>query len=122
VDQVAQGKPRSFTLGMGKLFPALEITLIGMRPGTNRSVTVDPEDAYGPHYKNLIHNVNRSSFGDRLDPKPGMILSLSVERDGKEEQVPATVISVNNESVTVDYNHPLAGKAINYTITLHAID
>ena len=50
-----------------------------------------------------------------------MILSLAIERDGAQQQVPATVLSAGNESVTIDYNHPLAGKVITYTVKLHAI-
>lgn len=121
VEQIKKEKPRSYTLGQGKLFPAVEITLLGMKSGTSRTVTIDPEDAYGTHHKDLVHTISRSNFGNKLNPKPGMILSLALEKDGQEHQVPATVISVNNEQVTVDYNHPLAGKKITYTILLHSI-
>ena len=48
-----------------------------------------------------------------------MILALNVEKDGRQEKVPATVVQVENDSVIVDYNHPLAGKTVVYTITLH---
>jgi FKBP-type peptidyl-prolyl cis-trans isomerase SlpA len=50
-----------------------------------------------------------------------MILSLSVDRDGVAQQVPATVLAAGKETVTVDYNHPLAGQIITYSVTLHAI-
>ena len=68
-----------------------------------------------------MHEVPRSAFADRIDPKPGMVLSLTVERDGVPQQVPATVLAADSETVTVDYNHPLAGKTITYTVRLHAI-
>jgi FKBP-type peptidyl-prolyl cis-trans isomerase 2 len=50
-----------------------------------------------------------------------MILALSIERDGKPQQVPATVLAADSQIVTVDYNHPLAGKTITYTVKVHAI-
>ena len=50
-----------------------------------------------------------------------MILSLAVEHDGETRQAPATVLAADANTVTVDYNHPLAGKAITYTVKLHAI-
>ena len=68
-----------------------------------------------------MHEVPRAAFADRIDPKPGMILSLAVEREGVRQQVPATVLAADRETVTVDYNHPLAGKTITYTVRLHAI-
>ena len=48
-------------------------------------------------------------------------LALSIERDGQQQQVPATVLAADSQTVTVDYNHPLAGKTITYTVKVHAI-
>ena len=50
-----------------------------------------------------------------------MILSLTIEKDGVDQQIPATVLAASNETITVDYNHPLAGRTITYTVKLHAI-
>ena len=50
-----------------------------------------------------------------------MILSLAVEKDGVQQQVPATVLAAGKESVTIDYNHPLAGRPITYEVKVHAI-
>ncbi len=94
---------------------------MGMNPGETRTIHIQPEDAYGPHYSNLVHDIKREVFKGKLEPKPGMILSLTIEKDGQDQQVPTTVLAVNNDSVTVDYNHPLAGKILTYTVTLHAI-
>lgn len=61
-------------------------------------------------------------FYGKIDPKPGMILSLAIDKDGVRQQVPATVLTATNNTVTVDYNHPLAGMVmISYTVKLHAI-
>ena len=49
------------------------------------------------------------------------MLALSVERNGRKQQVPATVLAADHQSITVDYNHPLAGKTITYTVKLLAI-
>ncbi|MCW5207875.1 peptidylprolyl isomerase, partial [Desulfobulbus sp. US2] len=61
-------------------------------------------------------------FQGKLDPKPGMILSLAVDRDGEQHQVPATIIKVHEDAITVDYNHPLAGRPIVYEVTLITIN
>ena len=121
VEKVPASKPILVPIGSGRVLKAVEASLLGMNPGETRTVDIQPEDAYGPYYKDLVHEINRSIFDGKIDPKPGMILSLKVDRDGKEEQVPATIISTSNDTVTVDYNHPLAGKVITYTVTLHGI-
>lgn len=121
VDKVPASKPIHLAIGSGKVLKAVEASLLGMNPGENRTVAIEPEDAFGPYYKDLIHDINCSVFAGKLDPKPGMILSLTVDKDGKNEQVPATILETNSETVTVDYNHPLAGQVITYTVTLHAI-
>jgi len=121
VERIPAGKPIHLDIGSGRVLKAVEVCLLGMNPGENRTVAIQPEDAFGPHYKDLVHDINHSVFAGKLDPKPGMILSLTVDKDGKKEQVPATILKVDNDMVTVDYNHPLAGKVITYAVTLHAI-
>ena len=121
IESVPATKPITLTIGSGRILKAVEASLMGMEPGQSKTVHIQPEDAYGPYYKTLVHEVARSAFSDRIDPKPGMILSLAVEKDGVKQQVPATVLAAGNEMVTIDYNHPLAGRIITYTVTLHAI-
>ncbi len=120
-DKVPASRPITLSIGSGRVLKAVEACLLGMNPGETRTITIQPEDAFGPYYKNLVHEIKRSVFAGKIDPKPGMILSMAVEKDGKTEQVPATVLAVNSENVTVDYNHPLAGKEVTYRVTLHAI-
>jgi FKBP-type peptidyl-prolyl cis-trans isomerase 2 len=110
--------PVVITLGSNNFFPDIEKELFTMKPGETRTFTLAPEQAYGPHHENLVQKVDRSIFGNRIEPKPGMILSLSLEGEGGPEKVPATVVSVSDEHVTVDYNHPLAGREVTYVITV----
>ena len=94
---------------------------MGMEVGQSITVHIQPEDAYGPYHKALVHEMPRTIFEGKIDPKPGMILSLAIDKDGVAQQVPATVLAATNNTVTVDYNHPLAGMVITYTVKLHAI-
>ncbi len=121
IEKVPATKPVAVSIGSGKVSMAVEASLLGMNPGETRTVHIQPEDAHGPHYQSLVHDIDRSSFNGKIEPKPGMILSLTVNKDGVDQQVPATITDVNDESVTIDYNHPLAGKVLTYSITLHAI-
>ncbi|MDW7771810.1 MAG: FKBP-type peptidyl-prolyl cis-trans isomerase [Desulfobulbaceae bacterium] len=110
--------PVVITLGTNSFFPAVEQGLLTMQPGETRIFTLSPEQAYGPHYPELVQKIERSVFSGRIDPKPGMILSLNLEQDNGPEKVPATVIETSTDSITVDYNHPLAGKEVVYVVTL----
>ncbi|MBV5317717.1 MAG: peptidylprolyl isomerase [Desulfobulbaceae bacterium] len=121
IESAPENKPITLVIGSGRILKAVEASLMGMKPGQTKTVHILPEDAYGPYYKALVHEVSRANFAGRIDPKPGMILSLTIEKDGMQQQVPATVLATNSETVTVDYNHPLAGKTISYTVKLHAI-
>ena len=55
-------------------------------------------------------------FANKIEPKVGLVLSMNMERDGVTHQVPATIVEVSNDMVTVDYNHPLAGHPLNYEV------
>jgi len=121
VEKVPATRPITLRIGSGRVLKAVEACLLGMNPGETRTINVEPEDAYGPYFDNLVHDIKRSVFAGKIDPKPGMILSLTINRDGQDQQVPATVLKVTGDTVTVDYNHPLAGKVLTYTVILHAI-
>ena len=112
--------PLVFSLGMNIFFPALEKEIAEMKPGETRSVKLSPEQAYGPYHKNLVQTIDRSVFNGKIDPKPGMVLSLTLNGESGPEKVPATVLSATENEITVDYNHPLAGKPVIYEIKLHS--
>jgi FKBP-type peptidyl-prolyl cis-trans isomerase 2 len=115
-----QEEPLPVAIGSGALCKAVEACLFGMEPGQTRIIAVQPEDAFGPYIPDLVQQIPVTAIqGQAL--QPGMILSLQVQREGKLCQVPAAVTAVQEQSITVDYNHPLAGKIIVYTVTLVSI-
>jgi FKBP-type peptidyl-prolyl cis-trans isomerase 2 len=115
-------KPLVITLGNSDAPPTLEQALLGMTVGAKKTVRLPPEEGFGPRRKELLHTVDRKTFGNKLALAPGMLLSLNVEKDGSEHKVPATIIEVNDDTVVVDYNHPLAGHHLTYDLTITAID
>lgn len=118
-EQTPTDHPIPIVLGKNNIFPKLEEALTIMQPGETRTISLTPEEAYGPHHENLVQSMDASSFNKSIQPAPGMLLSLNVERNGKQEKVPATVLSVDDDKVMIDFNHPLAGKTVVYTLTLH---
>ncbi|OGQ99600.1 MAG: hypothetical protein A2505_10765 [Deltaproteobacteria bacterium RIFOXYD12_FULL_55_16] len=113
--------PLQFQLGTGSVLPAFEQAVLGMAAKETRSITVAAKDAYGLKNEDLIITVSRQGFADQ-PLTAGMIIGMNMERDGQQHKVPATVLSVAAKTVTVDFNHPLAGQDITYQITLLSID
>ena len=112
-------KPLQFTIGDQQLIPAFEQALIGMAPGQSKTVVIAARDAFGEHRNDLIRTISREQIPDALAPQVGQRLRLSEEdseEDGKEIMV--TVISVSDEDVTLDANHPLAGEDLTFDIEL----
>jgi FKBP-type peptidyl-prolyl cis-trans isomerase 2 len=122
IEQSDKDKPVTLSIGGGTLFKAVEACLFGMEPGDTRQINVQPEDAFGLHLDELVQKINKKTFPESFDPKPGMIVSLNLQREDGTHSVPATVVAADDDSVTVDYNHPLAGQIIVYTVTLVAIN
>ena len=119
--EVPSTKPMKIKLGDSELPPTVEMAVVGMKKGESKKVRVSPDEGYGPRMKDLVHEVPRTAFGDRIEPKPGMVLSQKVEKDGVEQKIPVTVIEVKEDVVLLDYNHPLAGHHLTYEVTIVGI-
>jgi FKBP-type peptidyl-prolyl cis-trans isomerase 2 len=116
-----ESAPLIITLGNLDVPPTLEQAIIGMSVGERKLVKLEPDEGYGPRHKDLLQTINRNTLGDQINPQIGMLLSLKVVKDGQEHQVPATVVETKNDTIVVDYNHPLAGHNLIYDITVIAI-
>jgi FKBP-type peptidyl-prolyl cis-trans isomerase 2 len=116
--EVPPKKPMTLKLGESELPPTVELGVIGLKKGEKKKIRVSPDEGYGPRLKDLLHEVDKEHFTNRLEPKPGMLLSQKVERDGIEQQVPVTVIEVRDDKVVLDYNHPLAGHHLTYDLEI----
>jgi FKBP-type peptidyl-prolyl cis-trans isomerase 2 len=119
---VEKDDPMRIVIGESSLPPTLEQTVCKMSAGETQKVRVPPEEGYGPRQKDLLQTIDNETLVNKLQPKPGMIVSIKATKDGEERDVPATVIEVEGTKVTVDYNHPLAGHHLNYSIQLLAIE
>ncbi|UCD65607.1 MAG: peptidylprolyl isomerase [Deltaproteobacteria bacterium] len=121
IERSSETGPVEFEVGSGIMPLGFEKALIGMSEGEEKTITLTPDEAFGPRDEELLHTVNRSVFGEEIEPKPGMVLGMTVEKEGQPHKVPALIEAVNGENVTIDFNHPLAGKTLNYKLTLKAI-
>ena len=112
----------NFTLGTGSVMPAFELAIVGMSENDSTDVILQPKDGYGERQKELLQTMDKSALGDKADFQVGQILHLNMEKEGKTHKVPATVVELTDTSVTLDYNHPLAGHTLTYKVTLKTIE
>ena len=117
-DSSAGRDPLEFELGSGQVIAGFDKAVEGMAIGESKSVTIPPEDAYGPRQDQMVQDVPKSALPNELTPTEGMALQT---RDQEGKTIRLTVTAVNEETITVDANHPLAGKTLTFDIELVAI-
>ena len=113
-DSSRERDPLEFTLGRGMLIPGFEAAVLGREAGDVVSTTIPPEDAYGTVDPELIFTVARAQVPSHFPLEVGTPLQLSNEQG----QMDVTITEVDAEEVTLDANHPLAGKALTFEIEI----
>jgi len=109
-------EPLEFTLGAGQMIPGFEKAVFGMKVGEKKTVTIPVDEAYGPRRDDMIMEVPREKLPSDINPEVGMMLE-STGKDGG--RIIFTIINVSdNNTVTLDANHPLAGKDLTFEIEL----
>lgn len=106
--------PLQFTIGQGQIIPGFEQAVIGMEVGENKNITLEPDQAYGPHMAEMVLEVERERFPEDIQPEVGQL--LQVQQAG--QVIPVTVTEVTEQVITLDANHPLAGKSLVFDIEL----
>lgn len=114
-DSSTDREPLEFQLGEGQVIQGFEEAVVGMSTGESKSATIDPEKGYGPHYDEMVIEVGREKFPPHIDPQIDQVLQLQ-RPDG--ERIRAIITEVSEETVTLDANHPLAGKNLQFDIEL----
>ncbi|AWL12671.1 Peptidylprolyl isomerase [Saliniradius amylolyticus] len=107
-------KPAKMRMGDGSLTANFEACLLGLKAGDKKAFTLEPEDAFGQPNPDNVHHMDRSNF-DAQTAKPGMIVAFT-QPGGAE--IPGIVREVTGDSVTVDFNHPLAGHKVTFDVEI----
>ena len=113
--------PMEFQAGSNSVLPGFEKEVLGMKINETKNFEIQPQDAFGIKKPELVHTVERAVIGAEGEVKPGAILGLTVEKDGENVKVPAMVTDVTDDTITVDFNHPLAGQTLKYQVTVTGI-
>ena len=114
-DSSAGRDPLEFTVGSGQIIPGLDKAISGMSVGDKKVVEVPADEAYGPHNPEGIQSVPRAQVPDHIPLDPGTQLQVQT---GDGRTLPVTVTEVTEEVVTLDANHPLAGKDLTFEVEL----
>jgi len=117
-DSSVDREPLEFTIGEGQLIADFEQAVIDMNPGESKTIKIAYDNAYGPHREEMLMVVDRSQFPEGLEPKIDQKLQVR-DPDGGDSVV--TVVDVTDANVTLDANHPLAGKDLTFEIQLTEI-
>ncbi len=111
--------PIEFTVGSGQVVQGFDAAVIGMKEGEEKEVTIKPEDAYGAPKPELTQDVPRNLLPQDKDPEEGMKLVMQTP-DGQQALV--SITKVSKETVTLDMNHPLAGKTLIFKLKVVSVE
>lgn len=118
VDSSDGREPMEFQFGQGQIVPGLERELAGLQSGDQKEVRVAPDEAYGARQHGAMHTIPLDRFPEDITPAVGMRLTV---RGPKGEEVPFTIAAVSDGRATLDFNHPLAGEALTFSVTVRDV-
>lgn len=117
VDSSENGGPLTYTQGSSQIIPGLEKQLTGLKAGDKKNVSVNPEEGYGEHNPQAIQKVPKKAFKETGTLKVGTVVT-GVAGD---REFQAMVVEIGKEEITLDLNHPLAGKKLDFEIEVISV-
>lgn len=112
-------QPLEVKMGVGQLIEGFERELLGMSLNEKKTFTLDPDDAYGQRDESLTREFARADLPPEMEPRIGMMIALR-SPDGR--QMPAKITHLDDEKLSVDLNHPLAGESLTFEIEVVGIN
>jgi len=104
----------TFEVGSGQMIPGFDTAVVGMTTGETKNITLTPEEAYGPINTEAVVDISKDNFPDDFEYVEGAM----IQGFGPNGPVIGTINEVKEEAVNVDFNHPMAGKDLNFEIEL----
>lgn len=109
-----RGETISFTVGAGEMIPGFDNAVTGMKIGQVKSVTLTPDQAYGDHHPEGVQELDKGQFPSDFRFEEGTVIEGEIE----QQPVRGIINAVRDSTVIVDFNHPMAGKNLNFEIEL----
>jgi FKBP-type peptidyl-prolyl cis-trans isomerase 2 len=113
VDSSKGRKPLEFKAGSHEVVPGFEKAVMGMKIGEEKSFKVSPEEGYGAENPKAVREIPRKELPADLTPKAGMTLMAQAQNG---QRFPVRIVEVKKDAVVMDFNHPLAGKTLNFDV------
>ena len=114
VDSTFDKSPATFKVGDGSLLPGFEAALFGFKAGDKRTLEILPENAFGQPNPQNVQIIPRSQFKD-MELSQGLLVIFN---DAANTELPGVVKVFDDEQVTIDFNHPLAGKTLTFEVEI----
>ncbi|MFH1985373.1 MAG: peptidylprolyl isomerase [Pseudomonadota bacterium] len=111
-------RPLEFKVGAGQMIPGFDAAVAGMSLNEKKTITLAPEEAYGAYDDSLTREFPRADVPPEMNPQTGQRIGMTTP-DG--HQIPATITQVDDEKITIDMNHPLAGESLTFDIEVVGI-
>ena len=110
----ARGEPITFEVGSGTMIAGFDAAVNGMKVGETKNINLTPESGYGDHHPDGVQTLEKNQFPDDFEFEPGVVIEGVVG----DQTVRGIIQNVETQSVVVDFNHPMAGKNLNFEIEL----
>lgn len=118
IDSNMDKDPVKFEVGDGSLIFGFEKQLFGMKAGDMATFPIAAEDGFGEHNPENIQKIGVDQFDD-VEPEVGMIMGFS---DPAQGEVPGVICEIDDQYVSVDFNHPLAGRDLEFEVKIHSVE
>ena len=119
VDSSEKSGPLEYVHGENKIIPGLEKQMKGLKVGDKRNFTINPQEGYGQVDPSAFREFPKSNLPPGIEAKVGQVLGI---KDKNGNTFPAVISEIKNDSIVLDLNHPLAGKTLNFEITIVEIN
>lgn len=119
VDSNLEQAAVTFSVGDGSLLPGFERALFGLKAGDEAEFTIPPEQGFGQPNEHNIQVVKRDQFEPDITLEVGMMFSFA---DAAGGELPGVVTDFDESEVTVDFNHPLAGRTLGFHVVIHDVE
>lgn len=114
VDSTFDKQPATFKVGDGNLLPGFEAALYGFKAGDKRSLQIEPENAFGQPNPQNVQVMPRSQFAE-MELSEGLLIIFN---DAANTELPGVLKAFDEQQVTIDFNHPLAGKTLSFDVEI----
>jgi FKBP-type peptidyl-prolyl cis-trans isomerase SlpA len=119
IDSNFEKEPASFSVGDGSLLPGFERALFGLKSGDEATLEILPEEGFGQPNDNNLQTIKRDQFDVESELEAGMVFSFA---DAAGGELPGVVKTFDADEVTVDFNHPLAGRTLSFRVAIHNVE